>query len=129
MGQISPDGRWLLYASNESGILQVYVQNFPEMTRKIQISRESGTMPRWREDGKEILYVSLDRKMRAIPVNITSDAVTVGESEVLMDAPIEGSIQARTHQWCMSPDAQTFYFTEVISAEAPDAHLIVNWLE
>lgn len=57
-GMISPDGRWAAYASNESGDWEVYVTMFPAGTGKWQVSRSGGTEPRWRQDGKELYYLS-----------------------------------------------------------------------
>jgi len=131
MGQISPDGRWLTYASDESGDLQVYVQNFPDLTEKLRVSREPATMPRWRADGKELLFVSMDRKMKAVAIDGSGDKLVVGATETLFDARIDGSMLTRTHQWCMSPDAQRFLFVEasddVVGREAPAAHLLIDW--
>src|SRR5262249_40493789 len=56
--QISPDGRWLAYISNESGKFEVYVDSFPKPAGKQQISTEGGSQPRWRGDGKELYYIS-----------------------------------------------------------------------
>ena len=56
-GQVSPDGRWLAYFSDESGVDQVYVVRFPGMTEKVVISTETGSVPRWSRDGQEIFTV------------------------------------------------------------------------
>ena len=52
-GQFSPDGRWLAYASNESGRYEIYVRTFPEAGGKWQVSAAGGMQPRWRRDGQE----------------------------------------------------------------------------
>jgi eukaryotic-like serine/threonine-protein kinase len=57
-GMISPDGRWLAYASDESGSWEIYVTTFPGLAGKWQVSRGGGTEPRWRADGKEIFYLA-----------------------------------------------------------------------
>ncbi len=57
-GQFSPDGRWMVYSSDESGKEEIYVQSFPAPGGKRQISSGGGSSPRWRRDGKEILYVA-----------------------------------------------------------------------
>ena len=62
-GRFSPDGRWVAYESNESGRSEIYVQAFPELTRKAQISTEGGTVPIWRGDGRELFFVSLDDRL------------------------------------------------------------------
>jgi Tol biopolymer transport system component len=66
--QFSPDGRWMAYASNESGQAQVYVQAIPASGAKWQISTSGGGQPRWRRDGKELFYISADRKLMAVSV-------------------------------------------------------------
>lgn len=55
---ISPDGRWLAYASNETGRFEVYVQPFPAGGRRLQVTTGGGALPQWAQDGHEILFVS-----------------------------------------------------------------------
>jgi eukaryotic-like serine/threonine-protein kinase len=71
-GQISPDGKWLAYASNETGNWEVYVTTFPETAGKWQVSRGGGTEPRWRGDGKEMFYIGTTGVMMAVPVSVES---------------------------------------------------------
>jgi eukaryotic-like serine/threonine-protein kinase len=61
----SPDGRFLAYTSNESGRMEVYVQTLPLSNRKWTVSTNGGSEPRWRADGREIYYLSEDRKLMA----------------------------------------------------------------
>jgi Tol biopolymer transport system component len=68
-GQISPDGKWVAYASDESGNWEIYVTSFPEGAGKWQVSRGGGTEPRWRGDGKEIFYISPSGTLMAVSVN------------------------------------------------------------
>ena len=63
-GQFSPDGRWVAYQSNESSRSEIYVQPFPGVSGgKWQVSKAGGTQPRWRHDGKELFFISLDGKL------------------------------------------------------------------
>jgi Tol biopolymer transport system component len=68
-GQISSDGKWVAYASDESGAWEIYVSSFPGAAGKWQVSRAGGTEPRWRGDGKEIFYISPSGMLMAVPVN------------------------------------------------------------
>ena len=71
--RLSTDGRWLAYVSDESGTKEVYVQRFdPDrpVSRRWQVSVSGGSEPRWRGDGGELYYLSLDSKMMAPPYKL-----------------------------------------------------------
>jgi Tol biopolymer transport system component len=68
-GQFSPDGRWVAYASDESGRYEIYVVPFPPgdgRTGKIPVSSAGGRQPRWRADGKELYYLGGDARVMAV---------------------------------------------------------------
>ena len=67
-GRFSPDGRWVAYTSDDQGRTEVYVQTFPSSGDKWQISTHGGQYPWWRSDGKELYYLSADRKLMAVEV-------------------------------------------------------------
>jgi Tol biopolymer transport system component len=73
------DGKWLAYDSSESDTWEVYVASFPEADQKVQISTNGGVQPRWREDSKELYYLSLDGKMMAVGIK--------GGTKIERDAP------------------------------------------
>ncbi len=54
--QVSPDGRWVAYESNEAGFSEIYVQPFPGAGAKTRVSAQGGTKPRWARSGKELFY-------------------------------------------------------------------------
>ena len=66
--EISPDGRWIAYASNETGRDEVYVQSFPVPATKYRISSSGAADPRWRADGKEMFFIGNDRRLMAVTV-------------------------------------------------------------
>jgi len=70
--RLSPDGRWLAYLSNESKRNEIYVVSFPQPGGKWQISTTGGQEPVWSRDGRELYYYSLDNKIMAVDINITS---------------------------------------------------------
>src|SRR5262249_27557632 len=67
-GNFSPDGNLVAYTSNESASYEVYAQTFPGSERKWQVSTNGGYEPRWRADGREIYYLSRERKLMAVAV-------------------------------------------------------------
>jgi Tol biopolymer transport system component len=84
-GQISSDGRWLAYASNETRRLEIYVRPLSGASGKWQISTTGGAYPRWRRDGKELFYVSRDRKLMSVPVNSSGASIEAGIPHALFD--------------------------------------------
>jgi len=75
-GMISPDGKWVAYASDESGTWEIYVTTFPNAVGKWQVSRGGGTEPRWRADGKEIFYIAPGGMLTAVSVSTIGSFAT-----------------------------------------------------
>ena len=84
--QLSPDGRFLAYAADESGRLEVYVASFPEPGGRWQVSRDGGTEPRWRGDGKELFYAAADNTLTAVEVVTQGASLSFGRAERLFQA-------------------------------------------
>jgi eukaryotic-like serine/threonine-protein kinase len=70
-GQLSPDSRWMAYASDVSGQREVYVQPFPSADNELRISTAGGMQPRWRGDGKELYYQAADGKLMAVALTMS----------------------------------------------------------
>jgi dipeptidyl aminopeptidase/acylaminoacyl peptidase len=89
-GQFSPDGRWLAYASNESGRYEIYVRTFPEAGGKWQVSGAGGVQPRWRRDGRELFYVAPDTRLMAVTLRLAPDAelLEAGAPVALFPGPL-----------------------------------------
>jgi Tol biopolymer transport system component len=125
-GTLSPDGRWLAYASDESGRYEVWVQSFPGGGGKRQVSNGGGGGPRWQRDGRELFYYSGDGKLM-------SAQVRRGESfETSSPVPLfefrAGVVPTRYAPYAVSRDGQRFLINEVVDLE-PNAPLtvVVNW--
>jgi eukaryotic-like serine/threonine-protein kinase len=72
-GMFSPDGRWIAYATNESGQPNVYVRPFLRDGAKYPVSRDGGSHPVWRTDGKELFYLGADGMLMAVPIDATGE--------------------------------------------------------
>jgi Tol biopolymer transport system component len=70
---LSPDGRWLAYASTESGRSEVFVRPYPALNRKWQISTDGGSQPHWRDDGKQLMYASAPGRFYTVEVSVVGD--------------------------------------------------------
>jgi Tol biopolymer transport system component len=135
-GQLSPDGRWLAYTSNESGGYAVYVQPFgpgfeKPITGKWQISTAGGTQPRWRGDGKELYYVAPDRKLMAVEIRSTATTFDRGTPQTLFESRSD-VVPLNPNVWgyMPSPDGKRFLIQTAPGAagEAPPLTVVVNWL-
>src|SRR5262245_31745779 len=86
--QFSPDGRWMMYVSDESGRNEVYVQSFPTPTRKYQVTTTGCNVALWRHDGKEIFGIGLDgQTILSIDVVESGSTFRTGISRTLFRGP------------------------------------------
>ncbi|MGQ0541571.1 MAG: hypothetical protein ACT4O9_06955 [Blastocatellia bacterium] len=130
--QLSPDGRWLAYTSDETGNYEVYVKSFSADGKlgpdKKLISSKGGRLPIWRRDGSELFFIASDTSMMAA-------AVKTGGAKFQFEAPkplfktrtlaLEGAI---FHEYDVAPDGQQFLIgTLVGDSRSPKPTLILNW--
>lgn len=106
-GALSPDGRWLAYASNESGRSEIYVQPVPGPGGRWQISSGGGEQPRWARTSREILYRN-GTKMMSVPV-ATQPTFRAGKAVEIFDHEFDrgGSVAG----YDVTPDGQMFVLT------------------
>ena len=124
--QLSADGRWLAYQSNESGRNEVYVQSFPAPSGKWQISTEGGISPRWRRDGKEIFYLSPDQRLMAVSVRSSTTALEISTPAPLFDVRVpsgNGYIQ----QYDVTGDGQRILVNTVVEESQEPITVVLNW--
>jgi DNA-binding winged helix-turn-helix (wHTH) protein/Tol biopolymer transport system component len=124
-GQVSPDGRWLAYASDESGTWQVYVQTFPEPGAKRTISVGGGAEPQWRRDGRELYYLAPDGTLMAVAVSSSDDLFHAGRAAPLFQTRIPADIIAFRNHYAASRDGQRFLVDAADDNEP--INVVVNW--
>ena len=133
--EISPDGRWLAYQSNESGRHEIFVRPFPNVEAgKWQVSTNGGSQPLWARSGRELFYVSMGELMR-VPLKIGS-IIEAGMSTKLFGGPYlvgppPGGGLGRMYD--VSPDGQRFLVIKDRQGGDDDARpriiLVQNWLD
>jgi serine/threonine-protein kinase len=74
----SPNGRWIAYASNESGAWEVYVRRFPDSGTKVRVSMSGGSVPRWSHNGRELLYRTEAQRIMVVAYTSRADAFVPG---------------------------------------------------
>ena len=128
-GRFSPNGRWVAYVSNQSGVSEVYVREFAtDFSRgsastggSVLVSRGGGTAPRWRGDGRELFYLAPDGKMMAVEVS-TSQPFQAGTPSPLFQTP------AGTIVGDVTADGQRFLLVTPTGASATVPFTVVlNW--
>ena len=123
---LSTDGKFLAYETDESGQFEVYVQAFPEGGDKRQVSTNGGHQPRWSGDGKEIFHVQEDTLV-AVSVT-TSPAFSVGTATRLFEG--YGAFDRRGQEYDVAPDEQRFVMVETLEDPPPPLIRVVqNWYE
>jgi Tol biopolymer transport system component len=135
-GRFSPDGRWIAYSSDDSGRYQIYVRPFEvssatkaadakgaPVTGKWPVSKDGGTTPRWRHDGKELFYVGSDGNAMAVEVS-TNGLFQAGVPKTLFKAP------AGVFAWDVSSDGKRFLMSvpsAPSTATQPKFTVVLNW--
>jgi eukaryotic-like serine/threonine-protein kinase len=127
-GALSPDGRWLAYASDESGAFEVYAQAFPDGQAKRLVSRGGGAEPRWRADGRELFYVSADRRLMVVPTT-TGPAFEAGTPATLFEINVRDlGAPSFPKRYDVTPDGERFVVQELSRRDSPSAlTVVVNW--
>jgi DNA-binding winged helix-turn-helix (wHTH) protein len=125
--EISPDGRWIAYASDESSRFEVYIDGFPALGHKKRVSTNGGAQPQWRADGRELFYLSSDQSLMSVGVGV-GRGMELTAPRQLFRPLLLGLITDFRNQYTVSADGQLF-FVAVASRNATrePITLIVNW--
>ncbi len=123
---VSPDGRFIAYESNESGSLEVYVQRFPGLGEKWQISTRGGTVPLWGRDSKELFYRDGESVM---VVRIEIDpTLRPGESRVLFRGDYVHDV-SRAYEYDRSRDRFLMMKDDESESDPRELVAVTNWFE
>jgi Tol biopolymer transport system component len=130
-GQLSPDGHWMAYTSDESGQPEVYVRPFPAGDGQSKISIAGGEQPRWCCNGKELFFDSADGKIMAVAVTAVAGpkpSFQPGAPHALFDAPLYG-LDDLVFEYDVTPDGKRFLIDSPAAgaASVPPLTVVVNW--
>jgi serine/threonine protein kinase/Tol biopolymer transport system component len=115
---------WLAYQSNQSGRSQVYLTRFPHPGAKYQVSKDGGVQPVWSKDGKTLYYLDPYRKLTAVEVQTSGEAVQIGAAKPLFTAGIRHSIS--TEAYDIARDGRFLVVDSITESTAPVV-LVTNW--
>jgi Tol biopolymer transport system component len=125
-GNFSPDGHLVAYTSNETGRFQVYVETFPRSQWKQPVSTNGGYEPRWSADGRELYYLSEDRKLMVVSVGDGPRPTLGGARPMFQTRVAPGVSSLRTH-YVPSRDGQRFLVNEATDNVSPPITVVLNW--
>ncbi len=122
----SPDGRWLAFSSNATGVSEIYVMDFPGGSQRVRVSTDGGSKPRWRRDGKELFYLAADGSMMAAKTSVANGRM-IAEPTRLFDANLKIHTNYDAN-YAVTSDGQRFLG---IARESPsrdvDIQMVLNW--
>jgi Tol biopolymer transport system component len=130
--EVSPDGRWLAYESNESGRGEIYVRPFPDVRAGLwQISTEGGVHPAWAPSGRELFFVAPDGGLMRVPVELEPTLTPGAPARIIAGRYYHGGPY---RSYDISPDGRRFLMMsegDVAGEGAPAAGIVVvlNWFE
>jgi serine/threonine protein kinase/Tol biopolymer transport system component len=134
--QISPDGKWMAYASNESGNREIYVRPFPDVDKgRWQVSKDGGDSPLWSPDGKELFYRKNDE---VIAVSVETEPIfkTVKSETLFQKNYVSRTLILHPNPWDIHPDGKRFLMMKESTGDEttketsrPTINIIANWFE
>ena len=123
-GSLSPDGKWMAYASSESGAMDIYVAPFPNPTSKWRISTAGGMQPRWRADGKELFYLTPDKTLMAVSIPSPDRAAVPAP---LFQTRATGYFYASRQDYSPSQDGQRFLVNSMLAPGSQSIEVLLGW--
>ena len=131
----SPDGKWLAFLSDESGKAEIYVQAIDRGDDSLRvtgerflISRQGAQCLRWRKDGRELYYLSLDGQVYAVPLAFRPAAVHAGKPEALFT--IDAEARSTLHSgvaFDVSADGSRFVIPSITPGESSALVVLQDW--
>jgi serine/threonine-protein kinase len=123
---LSPDGKWLANDSDESGRIEVYVTPFLHGGGKWQVSTGGGSCPRWRADGHELFYMSLENKIMSAEISAQTSSVVIGKVQQVFQAnPVPFAPEC---MYDVSADGKKIVVvTLAVEQGSQPLTLVVNW--
>jgi Tol biopolymer transport system component len=127
---VSPDGRWLAYISQESRRYEAYVQPFRRRGERVRVSAKGGAQPRWRGDGKELFYLSLDGALMAVSLRDGRARLEVGMPNPLVAAEdLQAVVEGPDYNdYAVTADGQRFLVKRSVEeGKKQRIHVLLDW--
>jgi serine/threonine-protein kinase len=132
--EVSPDGRWLAYQSNESGVPEIYVRPYPSVEGgRWQISTQGGTRPVWSRNGRELFFLDAGERLSVVPVTVSGETLVPGTVRRLLETAYYPGFTTRGFNlrgYDVSSDGERFLMIKANDGTGPSASvmtIVLNW--
>jgi serine/threonine-protein kinase len=130
-GVISPDGKWIAYASNETGRVEIYITSYPSAGSKFPVSTNGGTQPVWARNG-ELFYTSLDYSRMMVVKLSTKPSLEITRPELLFEGQYQSSGVGYKAGYDVNADATRFVMIQPdvqrsSGSSRPQINIVQNW--
>jgi Tol biopolymer transport system component len=132
--RFSPDGRWIAYLSDESGVVELYARSFtpavgadqPAIGLRVPVSSGGASMPRWRGDGRELFFAAPNGDLMSVAM--TEVAASASTATLQVSRPVRLFPAPSPTNWDAAPDGQRFLFAIPVGPQAMAPFtVVVNW--
>jgi Tol biopolymer transport system component len=125
--KFSPDSRWLVYVSNETGRDEIFIRSVGEGSGRKQLSSEGGSAPVWAPNGRDIYFLKGEQ---LATVSVDGQGNPTGRNRILFTVPTFQGARVDPPIFGMMPDGQHFVFLMgQTSSAATHYNVVLNWLE
>jgi Tol biopolymer transport system component len=123
LGQVSPNGRYVAYMSDEGGRFEIFVTTFPDPAGRWQVSQNGGREPRWARDGKELFFFAPDNRLMTAEVRTETSSFEIGAIRPLFQSRQMGV----SYRYDVARDGQRFLVNAGLKEELSPITLVTNW--
>jgi len=125
--QLSPDGRWIAFSSDESGRSEIYLQPFPSGAKRL-VSDGGGETPVWRRDGRELFYVAADGKLTVVAMTARGLGIEISVPQPLFELRPAGTSSYVPRQYDVAPDGERLLVVRRVGEDSSDPVVVdLNW--
>jgi len=126
--KFSPDGRWVAFASMETGVFEIYLQEFPTGRGKVRVSQGGGTHPRWMAHGRQLVFAAVPSGLATVDLSFDASGVRIGAPRTLPIDRYSTLMDGRSH-YDVGGDGQRFLVRRPARQQLPQVTVILNWLD